>query len=396
MNKGLIYTSFAILASAVILLVASIPVNSTLNLGTGEATRIGEASFFLDSVLKDTDRSLRIASRRALTGSTDYVVETGSELVNPSKNISEAVVNGTISGRQLNSTENASLRDWKHRVSNVSDRSGYSLRLEISDYSFNSSDFSVDASYTVFARLQDPVTLASFNRTRKANTTASVEGLEDTMLLLRSKGRYISQYEKCSFDDPAEVLMTGSRASSGTAHGKAVLQPSDATAVSDKAEKILVTSDIDSESDVESFSGVVSDDINDSDYSVKHVSGTGTLSGIEDNMSLILHEDDVWRSSFREMFRENCYVETPRGPGFFDRLENELVSPGDEEGLATMIQVTELPQELRKTESAVGYAYFNETGYGDLNEIDGVTSEYSWFRLDDHHVDLWNLDSLAD
>ncbi len=61
-----------------------------------------------------------------------------------------------------------------------------------------------------------------------------------------------------------------------------------------------------------------------------------------------------------------------------------------------MVEVSRLPAELRETESAVGYVYFNGSGYGGLNSVKGVTSEHPWFRLDDHHVDEWNLESLAE
>ncbi|MFB6242227.1 MAG: hypothetical protein ABEJ36_05525, partial [Candidatus Nanosalina sp.] len=255
----------------------------------------------------------------------------------------------------------------------------------------------VESSYTVFSRLKDPATLASFNRTRTANTTVSIRGLEDTMLLLRSKGRYVVQYERCGFDDPANELYTGTPHSSGAVQGIAEVQPVDAATVDNASEKILVAEDIDNYdlAAVNSFAGAVSAQPNSTTgYTTEYVFDTGSIAGIEQNMSLILNEGEVWRSGFRQMIEQNCYVETPRGPDFFDRLANRLVSP-DSRGLATFVKVSELPSELQRTDSAVGYVYFNGTGYGGLNEIRGVSGEYSWFRLDDYHVDQWGLGDLA-
>ncbi len=399
-GKGLVYTSFAILSSGLLLLMFAFPVTNSIQINEGDAARISEASFFMESVLNDMDRSLEIATSRALTGSTNYVVETGEKLQDPEKNFTSALVNGTISGTELNSTENATLNDWSQRVSDIALRSGYSLEIELVNQSFNSSGFTVRPSYSVFARLKDPSTLAEFNRTKSATTEVSIKGIEDSMILLRSQGRYISQYRRCGFDKPAENLNTGNYHSPDAVYGYAVVNPGSLAGVGRKSEKILAVDDVDSYAvaDVNSFAGVVSAEPNSSTgYTNKYIfdlSGTSTIDDITQNMSVILNDDEVWRSSFREMFKQNCYVETDRGPGFFDRLGNNLVSP-DGEGVATLIEVPRLPAGLQQQESAVGYVYFNSTGYGSLNEIRGVSGEHPWFRLDDYHVNLWGIGALA-
>ncbi len=395
MRKGAVYITFAVLSSSLLLFLAAVPVSNQFDADPNEATRIGKADFFLGSVLKDMERSLEIATRRALTGATNYVVETGESLAKPDKNVTSALVNGTISGVELNSKGNASLREWRDRVSDIADRSGYSLEIQLENYSLSPDDFQINSSYSVFARLKDPATLAQFNVTKNAETSVSISGLEDTMILLRSKGRYVNQYTECSFDKPAEELHTAATHSQGAAHGEAEVNPSDAD-VANASEKILVVDDIDSydTSDVKNFAGAVSRDPNSSSgYDTEYAFDTGSISGIGQNMSLIINQGEVWNSHFRQMFREGCYVSTDRGPGFIDRLENDLVGPG---GFATLVDVAELPDELQETESAVGYVYFNGSGYGSLNEIKGVSSEHSWFRLDDHHVDYWDLESLVE
>jgi len=107
-SKGLAYTSFAVLAASLIVTMFSLQVTSSSQVETGNADRIGEASFFLQSIFSDMDRSLRISTRRALTGTTNHIVLTGNALQNPEENVSEALENGTLDGEHLNGTEDAS------------------------------------------------------------------------------------------------------------------------------------------------------------------------------------------------------------------------------------------------------------------------------------------------
>ncbi len=151
------------------------------------------------------------------------------------------------------------------------------------------------------------------------------------MLLLRSKGRYTVQYTDCGFNVPAEKLHEAVIHSDGSVHGEAELNPPDAGAVEKPSEKILVVDDIDSYDvgDVNSFKGAVSRDENSSSgYDTEYAFDTGSISDIEQNMSLIVSEGEVWNSRFREMFQEGCYVETERAPGVIDRLEISSSGPG--------------------------------------------------------------------
>lgn len=399
-SKGLAYTSFAVLAASLIVTMVSLQVTGSNQVETGNADRIGEAAFFLQSIFSDMDRSLRISTRRALTGTTNHIVLNGNALQNPEKNVSEALENGTLNGEELNGTENASLQDWTSRVRDIADSSGYSLDVRVQNYSFNDTGFTVQSSFSVFASLRDPTTLTTFNKTESTNTDVSIEGIEDSMLLLRSEGRYLTQYSKCGFSEPAEVLYTGSQNSTGYVHGYASKNPSDISAVPDRSDKIIVVEDIDSyqTSEVNEFEGAVSADpsSNVGQYSTNYVFDTGSIADIDQNTSLILNDQQVWRSDFRRMFKQGCYLPDENGPDVFDRMENKL-SNDDGDGLATLIDVSRLPSELRDVDSAVGYVYFDDSGsYGGLKQIKGVSDEYSWFRLDQDHIDEWSLEELAE
>lgn len=396
-RKGFAYTTFALLSSTILLSIVFGQVYQPEGIQTANSERIGEASFFLDSVLSDIDRSLGIASRRSLTGATNYVVTEGEPLENPEENVSEVLVNGTLGGEEVESVGNASLSEWENRVAAIGRRSGYRMNISVTNYSFRSDRFELDPSFTVEARLFDPTTLAAFNRSESTSTSVSLEGLEDPMITLRSKGRYTTTVERCGFSDPAEELSEASQNSSTVAHGQVVIEPADGESVGDQGEKVLVVEDPDSYDHgyTSGFEAVIAaqESSSPSDVNSDYALGTGTIDGFSERSGAVIDSDRVWSTGFVEMFREGCYVPSDTGPDFFDRLGNDLTGDGD--GLATLIDLSRLPPEFSGG-SAVGYVYFNDNRSTDLNRIKGVSDDYSWFRIDDRHVSEWGMEGLVE
>lgn len=395
MSKGMVYTSFALMASA--LLVSGAFVLTEQETQSASTTRITEASFFLDSVLQDMGRSLSMATRRAFTASTNYIIVNNQPLESPEENVSSALVNGTISGENLSSMENVSIEAWADRVSGIASESSYELKVEVRDYGVNASGLNAESYYRVFARLEDPVSLARFNRTEVARSTTTLEGIEDPMITLQSKARYVSKYKDCEFDSPAETILTASIHSSTYGYGRAEVLPSDMSSVSDPSDKVLVVNDVDNydSSDVNDFAAVVSEDSNSSSgYTNAYAFDTGSINDIEQNQTLLVDREDIWDMRFNETFSQGCYLSDSKGPDVLDRMENNLSNDGGQ-GLATMIDVSELPNELSKQDSAVAYVYFSESDYGGLEQIKGVSDRYSWFYLDQEHIDSWGLNQIV-
>ena len=395
-RNGMIYTSFALLAAILLVSLAILPVQTGTDETSSESLRIGQSAFFMSSVMDDLDRSLSMASRRMLTSSTNYVITNNEPLQNPGKNLSSVLVNGTLSGNSLTGMENASMNAWTARVRSIAESSGYALNTSLESESFNSTYLDLKANYTVFARMKDPVSLARFNRTRTATTEVSTVGIEDPMISLRSNGNYVSNFRQCDFDTPAEKQGDGS-VFTGTGYGEAVVNPSDVTTVTDEDEKILVVDDIDNynPSDVNDFAGRVSVQSNStSGFSAPYVFETGSLE-TENNETLVIHDGAVWITRFATIFETGCYIPSDEGPDIIDRLENKLVND-DRTGMMTLLDLSELPSDIRREDSAIAYVYFNSSGsYGSIQQIAGVTDEYSWFRLDQDHVDEWSMNELV-
>ncbi len=383
------------MAAGLIMMIAALQVADPHETSSAEGERIGEAAFFLDSALSDADRTLEMATRRAFTANTNYVVTEGEPLQQAEQNISEALVNGSMDGEPLDGTENASINDWNDRISQIASGSGYELSINLKDYSFEENKLELDSSFTLFTVLDDPITLASFNRTESKQSSTGLEDVEDPLITLRSEGRYVSQYEECSLETPAEKIGEGQQQSQNSAKGEAARQIDE-----EQENKVFVTEDIDEyePSEVEDYEAIVSEQVSEQpeSYNDNYIYGVQT-EDIENGNMLILNQEQLWVSVFTQMFQENCYIETDTAPTVLDRLENRLTSIEEESGVTTFLDVSELPDELQTEESAVDYVYFNETSdYGSLNEIVEVSERYGWFRLDDYHVEYWGLEDLIE
>lgn len=394
MNRnGMIFTSFAILSSALLLTLVFIPFDSTSpELGSDEINRIGEASFYLESIENDVSRTLEMSTRRATIGLADYIVQEGEAVEDSDDAYSSIMSDGTYMDNEINSMENASLQDWIGRVSSVSEGTGYEVSLDVDKVEITGESMdSIETTSKVNITLIDPATSVRFDTTKESSSQASIEGVEDSMLVLRSEGRYVSQYNFCGFEQPAENLELDGEGDA-EAHGEAVVNPSDLETIENKEEKILVTDDVNDYGEAANdFNGVVSvSQPNDMIYD-NIVYNVETISSIGEN--LILSGDQVWNSNFGEIIENDCYIPSSDGPGYIDRLENNIDGTG---GMATFIDITELPLELRQQDSAVGYVYFNSSDtYGDIHQLTGVSDTYNWFYLDEYHVQKWGLEDLT-
>lgn len=436
----MVYTTFAIVATSMLILLVSFTAIDSEYTSDTNPFRIGQASFYLDNVENDLDRAYDIAFQRGTSGAVNYIVETGNETENPTEALRNATVRGVINSYELENTRNATLTDWKERVEEAAGQSKYSLSIEYTDMSVEDDYMQLQGNLTAFLTMKDPVSLARFNSTQKYSSTQRIEGLEDPMILVRSRGRYINTFNSCGFNDPANQLLTGN-GDDGSTYGNATIITDDganlAEVVNNRSEKVLVTDDLepyipDQMDTINDFAGVVSaeplpsggggpggppggggpDGTSEEDYETKYVFDTGTIAPVNEQMRLILYNDQVWNSNIREVISSGCYMEstetanTPAGPGFLERMDNELTSKaGEEEGLSTIINKSELPSQLREVEASnVDYVYFNDTGsYGAVSGIAGVTGgeahgnrEYrESFRLDQEHIEKWNLKGLS-
>lgn len=401
MSKGFAYTSFALLSATLLISILFVQVYQPTDINEANAERISEASFFLDSVFTDTDRTLGIATRRAFAGAVSEVVTEGEPLSSPRENITEIMVKGTLNGSSVESVGNASLSEWEGRVASIASDSGYSLDISVENTSFNDTGFDVRSKFQVKAMLTDPVTLARFNRTHSTSTEISVRNLEDPMLTLRSRGRYTVTVNECGFEEPAEKIQIASQNTTENAYGDVVVEPPDLGSVSSEGEKVLAVQQPDdySSSELNRFEGVIGAATysNPEDLSTVYAFDTGSLEGITEDQRVLIDSEDIWRTGFSRMIEDDCYIESEVGPSFTDRLANNLTADSGE-GLATLIDIPALPPELQKQDaSAVGFVYFSGSASENTRELKEVSDndEYQWLRLDQEFIERWGIEELV-
>ncbi|MFB6208503.1 MAG: hypothetical protein ABEJ69_04070, partial [Candidatus Nanohaloarchaea archaeon] len=380
MNKGMAYTTFALAASGILMMMTIVPFQG-YDLGTaGDADLIGHASFYLDGIGEDAERAHDIAFDRALGEATNYIINAQQPLTNPDSQLESIMVDASVNGQELEFMENASMRNWFGRVKNISEKSDYRVQVEFLDANFSKkTEFVMNSELAMWTRLEDPRTRASFNRTFRSDQESSITGLEDPMIRLQTSDTYGHFFSRCGFSEPAAQLYTGTVSSGSTVWGEAYVEANTSN-INDFESSILVTSDLAqyNPDSTQQFTGVVAANTvaNPGDYNDHYVLGTGSISQIQDNESLILDEDEVWNSHFRRMMRDSCYMvsEGPiNGPDFFDRLQNNLVG-SRATGLVSLVNETEAP-DAGDDVSNVDYVYFNSSNvYGPAVSIDGVTT----------------------
>jgi len=411
MRKGMTYTTFAVLGSAVLLSLMVMPYSGIDVSTDGDAALIGQASFYHDKIHEDKDRAFSIAFDRAMSGVTSYMVSEGVTMTQPRENISHATVNASTGQYDLQYMENASMGNWGERIANASDAAGYGLK-----YSFENqyvektgSEFEIRSNITMHSTLRDPSTQTVFNQTSSTATTRSIEGLEDPMLRLQTGDFYGHLYERCGFTDLSQQLGPGTQSSGSLVWGEVSFNPV-IDGSTQYENSVIVSEDLQANYDpaqTQGFEAAISasEVDNPGDYNDHYLYNVDEAANLDQNQSIVVDGSELYSTRLREMVSRSCYMESDasnlNGPDFFERLQNDI-SPDTDTGLVSLVNKTEL--QTVNQNSNVDYVYFSDdpSQYGNNLEIRGVTfgdsgSDYLGdFRLDQHHVDHWDLNDLAE
>lgn len=411
MRKGMTYTTFAVMASAVLLSLMIMPYEG-LDVGTdGDAALIGQASFYHEQVHGDKDRAFDIAFDRGMSGVTSYMVSEGVAMNQPRRNISYATVNATTGQYDLQYMDNASLNNWGGRVQSAAEAAGYefSYSFENQNVEKTASEFVLRSNITMKSTLRDPSTRTVFNRSSTATTTQTIENLEDPLLRLQTGDFYGHFYERCGFTDLSQQVGTGSQSSGSLVWGKVSFNPT-IDGDTQYQNRIIVSEDLQANYDpaqTQNFEAAISASQvdNPADYNTHYLYNIGEASNLDQNQSIVIDQSTLHHTRIREMLSRSCYMESTEGnlngPGFFERLQNDVTADTDS-GLVSLVNKTEL--QSNNDNSNADYVYFsnNPDQFGETTQIRGVTfgdsgSDYlNNFRLDQYHINQWELEELAE
>lgn len=399
-KKGMVYTTFAIIGTSLLILLFAFTSTTDDYTSDENPFRIGEASYYIQNVEGDLDRAHTIAARRTGSAIVNYTVTEGESIEDLEGTMANITLNGSYEEFDI-VVENSSLNSWKNTVREAAQQSRYNLEVKFKEVSYTDRYLNLVSTLDASTHLGDPTTSARFNHTLQYRNEISFKGYEDIMLLLRSEDRYINTYKACGFNAPAEQVTMGSQNNDGATYGTATRDSSAVNA----SQKILLTENTPDSVVASDFAGVVSTQNTDPGYNSTKYIFNADISRINDGENLILYENQVWRSRIREIIETGCYMKstgTIAGPGIMERMKNQLnPAAGEEKGLVTLIDKARMPEQLQYVQrSNVGHLYFSgETGQG----IAGVTGEEAFgnrdyrsaFRLDQEHINEWNLTALT-
>jgi len=417
-RDGFLYTALGLFLLNLIVLATLIPLGLDATERQSTRVNVDELFYFIKSVQDDVSRAVDISSRRAMVAVTNLVVNSGDPVADADSYVAEAFLNGTIDGNESDLMADTSFRDWIDKMEQQADDERYLINMSVD---MDDLDVRMDAGFVMAfdfrynLSVSDPRIGTSFEREDEVfNGTGTIDGVDDPLIVMETAGKRFVQYQRCGPADHAEIVMTGTESEysymdkgserTWTSGDAEVFNGSDAGSISSPSEKILVTDDLCEydPSTLNDFAGVVSEQTTDGQDVCgsggeinAYIGGIDDHTAVSDGQRLVMNEEDVWVNRIPERIESRCFVQDPDGPSFLDRLEGRMTGSGN--GLSSFLNVPNLPSEVQEANrSAVDHVYFDDsTDYGPVWRIKGVSEDEEWFRLDDDHVQQWNLDDLA-
>lgn len=190
-KKGIFYTLIAVILASII--IASFAFYSTYRTKSKMfvvETRVKTMDRFTDDLEKDIERALYIAGFRAILAIEDDIIAKGEYVDDAELSLREIVINGTLSGEQLNLTMNSSLSAWFESVKMHGREIGIELNYSIIDFEvFQTDAWNVDFDITVALDIKDSKDIASWQINDSASSQINIIGFEDPVYTIGSYGR---------------------------------------------------------------------------------------------------------------------------------------------------------------------------------------------------------------
>jgi hypothetical protein len=152
-------------------------------------SRIFSINSFIHDTERDMERALYIASFRALLGMTEFMAQNGSYVTGLPADFRELVLNGTIGGELMSSTNDSYLYLWVNKVREEANYIGIDFNISNESVSLEQISpwsISIEMNYTL--GVSDLAGLASWSKRDTVTATIPVEGLEDPLYTVGSHG----------------------------------------------------------------------------------------------------------------------------------------------------------------------------------------------------------------
>ena len=416
--KGFVYTIFVMALVLSLVSLASFDFLKSKELAIKEdaSYRVDGAYYFLEGARQDLSRSSFISGKRAILAIIDEILDSGNYTTSYADDgIVEAVVNGTYNGTPIGLMEGTTLGDWSSQLVSLASTLRFNATITIGNASLLLFDaFNVLLSSNINVVVRDEKLNLGFNRSFVASSVVPLENIEDPLLSIESYAyvrNIVVECNKSRYPYHASRLVSGTLYSSGWTSGRAYVgSSSDYSSVPDREEKVLVVPDIPDPfpPGISDFAGVVSENSTDDNSSLSYYvfGASNAMQLIGNGTLLVLDGKDVWVNNILDEMNDSCYFEDPFGPSFLDRMEGRFSTSARYNltdkiaGIGTFLDVSRLPPALQNYYPAVDFVYFNYSGQP-VYKIKGVTEKSEgiplkpWFRLEQQHIDYFNISGLA-
>jgi hypothetical protein len=202
-RRGIFFTAVAISLVAVVLLGYTIYESFSLREQSAiESVRIRTMNSFTADVERDMERSLYIASFRALLGADQYITDNGVYLDDADSQLAELVLYGTINGSYTNMTSDNYFFEWVSRVQQLADNIGVQLNISYINVTvYQTSPWSMTFQLDSDLKLTDDVQQVSWTRDNSMSSTISILEFEDPLYTVSSGKRIINTVRESPFSD---------------------------------------------------------------------------------------------------------------------------------------------------------------------------------------------------
>lgn len=419
-RTGFMYSVFALALLGLLITIVANPLQVEGLPDQTTVSRVDETYYFLTSIEEDVPRATRIVTKRAAVAAINTVAAALEPLPDGEAAVVSAFRNGTVNGTAQPLMRDADIQAWISGMEDQAAATGYTVRITVPSVSVEpreSATIAVNATYNI--TLRDPVTDTRFRRTVIHDRTVELTNITDPLLLLETNGRYSHGFRTCTFPDPAEQHATGTEkhyTGQNWTAGEAVVRPANGqvTNVSGRSSKVLVVDDVCAYSDatiqddLSDFAGVVSaasgaiagdgsticGDANSAGLDA-YIGGASGATAIAPSSRAVMNQDQLWQNNVHTALETGCYLDDADGPTVFDRIEGRLSKTGTGAGWASLVFVPDLPSDFQDaSRSAVDHVYFDDGGTSNRH-LRGVSGDYPWFRIDQDHIDAWNVNALA-
>jgi len=374
--------------------------------------RINDMNDLYDNVIRDSEKSLEIISKRAISIAASHVIQEGIPLNNADEVIEDLMMSGTFNGTEELMMENSTIIDWSDRMREIGDLKGYYLNLTFTELKVKPYDpFNLLVESSMSINITDKNDVASIVRDDNVSELVSIDGFEDPIYPLNTYGMVTHKFYKTPYLGNFTQLLGSSTGDNGWARSLTFVvegDPSPAINCPNKSTRVLVIEDptLIESSTVNLYSAVISNQEVSNTTTIPYVYGISNVTQTIPNNSYVLvdgEEDKIWDiENFTDHVVRGYYYSSDNGPSFLDRLEGKLyiqskyssqsTNPIGLESFINKIDLIARKLSVVNSKTNTDYIYFSNNSYTG----EKVKTVDSYFRIDDNHTDIYGVSEILE